>query len=236
MKEEELAEIIGALMGDGCLSENSRYSMFYLGGDISEEREYHDGWITKLLNRLMKDLNKKKVRYKGYPSVGVYGCYMFDRDVVNFFKNQGLKTGSKINQTIPPFILRDKLLIRRFLRGLFDTDGNIYFDKNRSCKNPINNVPIIKLGTTSLSLANEVMNCFRGLGFCPRLKKPYIGKRDKNPIHVIIIYRRLDIKNYISEIGFKNNKHMTKWQVFKKQGYLKSKTTLAQRKQILEKG
>lgn len=233
MNKEKLAELLGAHIGDGCISINKRYSMYYLGGDLIEEREYHDSWVSKLLNQVMKDLKKPKVKYKEYPSTGIYGCYIFNKEVVNFFLEKGICFGQKINQGIPDFILKEDKLIKRFIRGLFDTDGNIYFDKNRSCKNPINNVPIIKLGTTSLKLANQVVFSLTKLGFNPRLKKPYQGKRDKNPVHTVLIYRRKDIRKYIKEIGFKNSKHLTKWLVFKKQGFSQPKTTLEQRKKIL---
>jgi hypothetical protein len=233
MKKEDLAELLGIHIGDGCLSENKRYSMYYLGGDITEEKEYHDTWVSHLLNKLMKELKKEKVRYKEYKSTSVYGCYIFDKEIVNFFKKKGIVSGTKINQTIPQFI-NNKRLTKRFIRGLFDTDGNIYFDKNRSCKNPKNNVPIIKLGTTSEKLCNDVFNCLKDLGFCPRLKKPYKGKKDKNIVYTLLIYRKDDIVRYLNEIGFKNSKHHTKWLVFKKQGFLPPRTTLNQRKAFLQ--
>jgi len=231
----DMAEILGIHMGDGCISVNKRYHMYYVGGDITEEKEYHDLWVSELLNKkVFIPLNKRLARYKEYPSVGVYGLYVFDKEVVDFFTKFGIKTGSKKEQRVPKEILENKSLIKRFIRGLFDTDGNIYFDKNRSCKTPINNVPVIKLGTTSKKLLEEIFCSLKSLGFNPRIKKPYKGKRDKNTVYTLIIYRRGDIKRYIEEIGFKNNKHMTKWLVFKKQGYLQPRTSLKERKTILE--
>ena len=35
----DLAELLGIHVGDGCISENKRYSEYYLGGDLIEERE-----------------------------------------------------------------------------------------------------------------------------------------------------------------------------------------------------
>ena len=230
----DMAEILGMHIGDGCISVNKRYSMYYLGGDITEEKEYHDLWVSKLLNKkVFFPLGKKAACYKEYPSVGVYGLYVFDKEVVNFFKNFGILSGSKKQQDIPKGILNNKRLMKRFIRGLFDTDGTIYFDKNRSCKNPINNVPIIKLGTTSRRLARSVFKYLKLLGFNPGIKKPYKGKRDKNKVYTIVLYRKKDINDYINKIEFKNPKHKTKWLVFKKQGYLQPKTTLKERKAII---
>ena len=234
MINEDLAELLGIHIGDGCISENKRYSMYYVGGDLKEEVEYHDNWVAPLLNKnVMKRLDKPNVKYKKYKSTGIYGLYLFDKEVVEFFKKFGICSGTKINQKIPHPILKNKNLLKRFIRGLFDTDGNIYFDKNRSCKNPINNIPTIKLSNTSQGLINQVYKSLISLGFHPRLKKPYKGKRDKNTVHTILIYRKSDIQNYIDKIGFKNPKHLTKWLVFKKNGLLPPRTTLKHRKTIL---
>ena len=122
------------------------------------------------------------------------------------------------------------------MRGLFDTDGTIYFDKNRSAKIKLNNRPAIKIGTVSERLSNQIFNLLIKMKFHPRKTKPYQGKRDKNKVYSILIYRKNDIIKYIDEIGFKNPKHYTKWLVFKKQGFCPPYTTLDERKKILSKG
>ena len=67
----------------------------------------------------------------------------------------------------------------------------------------------------------------------PIMKKPYKGKRDKNIVFRVIIYRKEDIQFYIDEIGFKNPKHYTKWQVYKKLGYCPPHTTLNERRDLI---
>jgi intein/homing endonuclease len=231
----DFAELMGIHIGDGCISENSRYSEYYLGGDITEEREYHDTWVYHLFNKkVMQPLFKKNVLYKEHPKVGIYGFHIFNKKLVNFFNEKlKIKSGPKINVGIPKIILSSNYLLKRFIRGLFDTDGNIYFDKNRSAKYPINNKPAIKLGTVSEKLALEIFNSMKRFGLHPRMKKPYKGKRDKNIVYTILLYRKSDIEFFINKIGFKNSKHYTKWQIFKRFGYCPAHTTLKQRKEIL---
>lgn len=233
--DEELAELIGIHIGDGCISVNDRYSEYYLGGDLKEEKEYHDKWVGPLFNKkIMLPFFSKKVHYKEHPKVGIYGFHIFDKELVKVFNNFGVDSGSKLNIGIPKEILINKNLHKSFIRGLFDTDGSIWFEKNRTCKTPINNVPIIKLGGVSSKLVEQTFNLLKGLGMHPRIKKPYKGKRDKNPVHTVIIYRREDIKYFIENIGFKNPKHFTKWEVYKKEGYCPPRTTLYQRQEILK--
>jgi len=46
-------------------------------------------------------LYRKKVEYKEHPNVGIYGFHTFDEKIVKFFKNLGIKPGSKIDIIIP---------------------------------------------------------------------------------------------------------------------------------------
>lgn len=230
----DLAELMGIHIGDGCISVNKRYSEYYLGGDLIEEKEYHDSWVGPLFNKkILIPFFNKKVNYKEHPKVGIYGFHIFDKKLVKFFNDLGIKSGPKLNVSIPLKILVDKELLRRFIRGLFDTDGNLYFDKNYSAKEKKNNHPIIKLGTVSRVLAKDVFNSLLDFGLYPRMKKPHRGKRDKNPVYTVLLYRKADINYFINKIKFKNSKHYTKWQIFKKLGYCPSGTSLNQRKAFL---
>lgn len=234
--DEEIAELLGIHIGDGCTSENSRYSEYYLGGDLIEEKEYHKEWVRPLFNKkIMNPLFGRDVNYKEHPKVGIYGFHIFDKRLVDFFKKLGIKSGSKRGIGIPKKILSDVKLLKRFLRGLFDTDGSLYFSKNYSAKNLVNKFPRIKLGSVSDRLVQDVFNSLKKLKFNPRLKKPHKGKRDKNHVYSVEIYRKNDIRTFINEIGFKNPKHLTKWKVFEKLGYCPPFTTLEERKKILDK-
>ena len=232
--DEDLAELFGIHIGDGCISENNRYSEYYLGGDLIEEREYHDNWVGPLFNKkIMNPLFGKNVNYKEHPKIGIYGFHIFDKKLVDFFRDFDICIGSKINVGIPRIILNDKKLLKRFIRGLFDTDGTIYFEKSYTSKHLKNNHPIIKLGTVSKNLAEDVYKSLKIFGLNPKMKNPYKGKKDKNIVHSVILYRKNDIYYFINEIGFKNPKHYTKWQVYKKFGFCPPKTTLKQRKDML---
>jgi intein/homing endonuclease len=230
----DLAEIAGIHIGDGCISVTKRYSEYYLGGDRIEEKEYHDRWVGPLFNRkIMMPLYGREVTYKDHPKVGIYGFHIFDKKIVEFFGTLGIKSGPKINIRIPDWVAKDQELSKRFIRGLFDTDGTLYFSKNYSVKNPIHNRPKIKLDSVSLGLIQDIYNLLLGLGFSPRLRKEYQGKRNKNPFYGVILDTVKDIDLFFKVIGFKSSKHYTKWQVFKKLGYCPSYTTLNQRKEIL---
>jgi len=232
---EELAELIGAHIGDGCLSDNGRYKECALLGDMNEEEEYYDNHIMPLFNRLIaKPLIHQELKAKKYPSMGVYGFLCFDERIFNYYKSLGITVGSKINTKIPKTFLT-KRFAKHTLRGIFDTDGCLYFDKNRTAKKPINKVPIIKLASTSKPLINQIYTILLKMGYNPKLKKPYKGKRDKNMNYPLIIYRKNDILNYIErDFGFNNPKHKTKWEFYKKYGYYIPRMTIKERRELLK--
>ena len=232
--DPDMAELLGMYIGDGCISRTKRYAMYYLGGDLKEEREYHDNWVGPLFNeKISQPILNKDVNYKERPKMGIYGFNIFNEEVVKFFEELGINAGSKINVEVPKQILKTKSLAKRFLRGLFDTDGTIYFDKNVSAKEPINNRPKIRLCSVSEILIKQVSNLLSSANINSRIRKPYKGKRDKNKLFSIQIERIGDVNKFIEEIDFKNSKHKTKWLVYKKLGYCKPYSTLLERKQIL---
>jgi intein/homing endonuclease len=233
---KELAEIIGIHVGDGCISINKNYSEYAISGDINEEREYYDTVVTPLYNEfIFYPLLGKNIFPKEYFKNGTYGIIVFNKRVTNYFLKLGLISGSKLDCSIPKVILQDKNTWVPFLRGLFDTDGSIYFNKNYSTKveNRKHNRPRIKLGLTSEKVIYEVYFILKNLNFAPYLKPAYKGKRDKNPVYSIILQRVKDVNRFVYEIGFNNSKHMTKWKIYKKLGYCPPNTTIIERYRIL---
>ncbi len=159
--DAKIAELAGIHIGDGCISVTKRYKEYALCGDINEEREYYDMWVMPLFNeKIALPLLGCDVVAKENPSNGVYGIYVFEPKVVEFFQNLGFQPGSKRDILIPSKFLNDHL-VKRLLRGIFDTDGTIYFERNYSAKSPRHIRPKIKLGTTSKRLARQILNVLR---------------------------------------------------------------------------
>jgi len=231
----DLFELMGMYVGDGCISVNDRYKEFALSGDITEEREYYENHVIPLFNKtIMQPLLDKKVTGKAYPSVGVFGFMIFNRKLVEYLVELGLKPGPKTNIKLPELIMKAKPALQaRFLRGLFDTDGSIYFDKNYSAKCRIHCIPKIKLAMVSETLKNQTVHLLNNMGIGVMDKKPYQGNAKWNPRYEIIIYRKSDLDTFIKKVGFASPKHKTKIAVYNALGYCPPNTTITQRKSIL---
>ncbi|MBW3002451.1 hypothetical protein KY338_04820 [Candidatus Woesearchaeota archaeon] len=236
----DLAEFLGWHVGDGCISINERYSEYSLTGDITEEYPFYKSIITPTFNTLFKHNLKKPIKLKKYASVGVCGIYVFDKKFVsNLQKKFSLISGKKINIQIPAN-LNTKNQKKRFLRGLFDTDGSIYFcrsnakTKKRSLCNIFHYKPKIKLATISQILINQVHKMLADLGFSPRLYTPRKQRKNENFMYAVVLDTKKDTTKWIKEIGFRNRKHWTKIKIWQKFGFCPPYTTLQERNKILK--
>jgi intein/homing endonuclease len=233
---KKLAEILGMHCGDGCISITPRYKEYALCGDITEEKEYYKKRVVPLFNEIIAlPLLKNKIKAKKYPKMGVYGFLLFKKEIVEYFIKLGLSAGSKTNQGIPKIVKDSNIKCKKaFLRGLFDTDGSIYFQKNYSIKISKHKRPIIKIGTTSRKLKEDIKELCKELKYTIMEKKAYKGARDKNKVYELVIYKKKDIIRWIKEIEFRNPKHITKIEIWKKLGYCPPNTTYKQRLMMLK--
>lgn len=239
-KSPEFAEFLGWHFGDGCISVKGSRHQYFLTGDLIEEQEFYKKVIIPRFNNLFEDKLKKDVSLRKYKSVGVCGIYVFDKKFVSLLTDKlHIKTGKKINISLPEYIKTNEQKIN-FLRGLFDTDGSIYFcrsnfkTKNKSLHNLFHYKPRIKIATISEPLISDVYDILIYLGFHPRMRKVYRKKKTESFMHGVVLYRKDDIKRYLELINFKNPKHKSKIQVAKKYGFCPPFTRLNERKKIIE--
>lgn len=116
-----LAEEIGIHLGDGFLSEEK--NDFRVKGHRIDEKDYYDTFLKKLYKELFNlDLNMKDYGDS-------YGFELYSQAISNFKKKViKIKPGVKDKITIPKIIKQSNgEITSAFLRGLFDTDGNIKF-------------------------------------------------------------------------------------------------------------
>lgn len=236
--EASHAEFIGWYFGDGCLSRNERYSEFVLAGDLTEENEFYRTVIVPSLQELFSKDFQSPITLKEYPSVGVCGVYIFEQSFVKLLSERfNLVTGGKLNKEIPDYINTRQQKID-FIRGLFDTDGSIYFGKSytRNRKKTFCNLyhykPKIKLGLTSKKVLDKSYQFLSELGFSPRYYAPRKQRPNEQTLYSFVIDTKSGIERWLSMIGFRNSKHSTKIMLWKKYGFCPPYTTIAQRKML----
>lgn len=147
----EEAEVLGAHVGDGTLYKTNHGMVWELRGDL-KERDYYESHLVPLLNSVFGETFPVKFR-SGGPN-GCLGFQLARKSVIGWFLKQGFVPGKKSRTVrIPEKVMLGSLEIQyAFIRGLFDTDGCLRFDRSGKQKR----YPRLEIGSMSPSLANDL--------------------------------------------------------------------------------
>lgn len=133
-ENEDLAEFICIILGDGHTHKRGEKSYHYYGLSISlnrvDEREYVK-YVSSLTKRVT-GLDPKIYPRKGSKGIDLK---LNNKKLINDLISKGIQTGDKVeNQVrVPDWIKSNERNVVRGLRGLFDTDGSVWInnrDKN----------------------------------------------------------------------------------------------------------
>ena len=125
--DKELAEFVGAMIGDGCLSlinsrsEHRKRKIALLTGHLQHDYAYYVKVIQPIIQRSFNINGYIKKREKRNCIYYEMGSAVFD-----FLSKEGFPIGLKNTLFIPQKILRNPELALACVRGIFNTDGTIY--------------------------------------------------------------------------------------------------------------
>jgi hypothetical protein len=202
------AELIGMHIGDGTLYKTTRSLVWELRGGLNEKEYY------KHVKELLESVFDNLIFYPKFRTGGKNGCYGIQtskKQVTSFFILYGFKAGCKTYTVFVPDYIKNasKKIQCSFIRGLFDTDGCLRFEKIN--KNLNYDYPKIEFTFASESLRNDLYQLLKKLKF-----RPYIwGKR-----HYSLCLAGIDnLEKFMIEIAPKNAKHLNKYMFWKKYGH-----------------
>lgn len=165
LKNEKLAELIGAILGDGNITfykKGKKIGVYQIriAGDYERDRDYHSRYLKNLADKTINIKPKVVLFLKNNERFLVF----YSKELVEFMINMGLKPGNKIkNQlSIPDWILDKDSYLKACLRGLIDTDGCIH---KMSKKDP--NLLRINFTNFNKKLLSDVRGSLIKLGFNP---------------------------------------------------------------------
>jgi len=193
----DLSEVLGAFIGDGFTNSYGTTYMTQFTGDNRSEREYYINKIIPTIKKISSYCNPILSNKGNTLKLTIYSKE-FHNLLVNRFK---LKPGKKVyDVTIPDEILKSgkKEIISSCIRGIFDTDGSVYFDKRNKYR-----IPYIRicLKMESKNLIKQIYLHLLDLGIKPKLV-------DNN--RIIQINGVQKSKEYIKFIGFSNPRNLKK--------------------------
>lgn len=152
-----LAYIIGVAAGDGNLSNpNGRAVRLRITCDTK-----YPNLIKNISSSIQKILPENKVSLvKRKRNCVDISCYSNKWEkILGWEANKGSKY--KQNISIPNWIKNNKKFTLSCLRGLFETDGSVYFDRKYKMANFTTIIP---------NLAKDVMEMMSNIGFNPNLQ------------------------------------------------------------------
>jgi len=194
---ELLAEYLGIITGDGCLSlsrpsakgTGNKYYIFICGHSID------DADYLRQVKQMTKDLFNKEVNIITKSSENC-SFIKFSNKNVFYQLAEYIPIGKKYNSIrIPNEILTSNELFYAFIKGYFDTDGTIIHVRD--------NYPRLEIKSKSHSLLNQALTKLRQLGFYGSLSKCAECFRLELAGHK-------NFKRWLKLIGFRNKKHLNK--------------------------
>jgi ribonucleoside-diphosphate reductase alpha chain len=183
---EELAEMLGIYMADGCISKG-RFIF-----SVDEKDEDLAGRVIDLMRRNFGlELGS---RWKK-PGQKYIDLIFYSKDLERCFEKMGWKKDGAKNAFIPREIFLSKpRTAQSFLRGLFEGDGTVHPD----------GYPL--LISISERLISETQQLLLGLGMVAKIRKKSVAnikdRKGKNDLYVLIVLTDRSIKKFKKEIGF----------------------------------
>ena len=196
---EKQAELIGMHVGDGTLYLSKKTLVWELRGSVHEKEFY--SYVAKLISDLFRV--EVKPKYRGLNS---YGIQTTNKLITQFFVKNGFNPGKKVYSVrIPEYIKSAPRNIKlSFIRGLFDTDGCIRFDRNRTA---FYYYPRIEFGFASEYLSIDLLNLLDDLGF--RMYEWRTQREDEIAFRICLAgFKNLD--KWIKEVKPANLKHINR--------------------------
>jgi len=191
----DFAELYGILLGDGCIYSN--LTGFCISGNSVLDKHYLESYVSDLIFRLF-NLRPKIYYSKEAKSVR---CVLYSKAIARLLVRRGFPKGyKKINKVkIPNRLFKKKSLIRACIRGINDTDGSIYHQKNSKI--------ILDICIKTKSLLDSTIRAFMEINFPIN----YTHNR-------IYLCGQKSISKFIEEIGSSNLRNIKKYERFLKTG------------------
>lgn len=192
-RNEQLAEFIGIMMGDGSVG---KYQIS-IALDSETDADYVE-YVSCLINDLFGAHPTLQRRRSARCTVAVLSSV----DLAEYMVHLGLPCGHKLKAglDIPDWIRYEPRYVIACLRGLFDTDGSLFLEKH-TYKDKVYKYPRLSLVSLSSALRETVLELLLNLNIAATIR----GDRSVSVEHFT------DIEKYFTIVGSSNPKHLSRW-------------------------
>jgi hypothetical protein len=192
-----LAEFFGIMLGDGGLTEYQTKVTLNSESDASYVI-YVESLIYKLFREKASILKIKNAKAS-------IVC-VSRKELTTFLVKKGLCAGNKVKEQIdiPNWIKKNGKFLKFCVRGLYDTDGGVYFEKHRYKDKEYSYIRF-SFVNASKPLLESVFKALKYLGIPSRL----------NIKRSVTIEGLRNISKYFNLVGTSNPKHSLKYENFR---------------------
>jgi len=208
IKSRDLGLLYGILLGDGCLCLiKNKYFLISIVGNIHDDYKFFEDILVPTL----KHFTGKDHKIKIIPKARKLEIQFSNKNLFNYLHNLGFPIGKKgTNLKIPLHF--NKTDMKFIVNGYFATDGCLVRANNHGIV-----YPRIEFSSISKQLLIQVLKYLRSIGMTGNL---YISHKYRY-INYQTLYRiqfngKPNLFKYKKLIGFCNPKHLTKYELFKK--------------------
>src|SRR6266487_3280182 len=184
---EDLAELLGLYMADGCTSSGGRFIITIGTVDIEV--------VDRIRILMERNFGLAPNQIKEGEGGGYVDIQFQSRDLVRWIERLGWVKGHSPNAFIPAEVLGGSAdVARAFLRGLFEGDGHIHSGSGYPC-----------FSTTSERLAIEAQQLLLALGIVARRGTIASGRHNSlghRTVHTLAIVDEDSVRTFSGEIGF----------------------------------
>jgi len=199
----ELCEFIGVFIGDGFTNKYGNLYHVEITGDRNLDLDYYNNQL-KLICQKLFNINPHIYERKGYVRFILYSKRLFEMLTKRFSIPTGVKCYKIV---IPEEILKaEKKFLNSTLKGMFNTDGGIGFDRRKSYKKPYIRVNYTSASEKLIKQLHEILLKYS-------IKHSIHKKKNMNNekvVYMIQINGTENVKKFILKIGFSNNRHLNK--------------------------
>lgn len=192
-KSLELAEFVGIMLGDGGITERQVTITLNINND-----KLYSNFVRKLIKNLFEVRSSVYLRKKD----STIRVTVSRKRLVNYCQSIGLKVGNKLKQNldVPKWIIENSLYYAACIRGLFDTDGCIFYECHK-IKGKKYFYPRISLVSASKTLREDVYKMLIDLRFLPVIRNNRSVQLEKKE----------EIEKYFKVIGTHNPHHYKRY-------------------------
>jgi intein/homing endonuclease len=193
---ERLSELIGAIIGNGNIY-SKKPCYVEIAGDPALDQSYFRLRLTKIIESELA--YRPKIRLHS----GALRLRINNKTFVLFLKKLGIPSGKCKTKTvvIPDIILESCATTKRCIRGIFDTDGSVYFDRRNIYKKPY---PRIELHLANEKLINQIYFILKKFGLNCRT-----SRRSDNSFSIYLNGASNVIK-FLNDICLVNERHINR--------------------------